>query len=245
MLMQNLSPTRTLSERAYSALLEAICDGRLTPGEKLTQTDIAQRLNVSRIPVAQALVTLKHQDFVRESPQRGLFVSPLDPRLFSEIYQFRAAIDPLAAGLAAENVTPEAVARCERIIRSGERARNSNSVPKLVAADMEFHKLIYELSGNHLIIESMTLYWNHLRRGMSEVLVIGSHRDTVWKEHAAIFKSIAAGDAVEAKNRILEHVEAAARMVLPLLAKLGPGTSETDVLNRKAGNDRRTSSPRR
>lgn len=227
--MENLEPSRTLAERAYHSILEAICEGRITPGEPLTQGAIAEKLNVSRIPVAQALQTLKHQNFVHEGGRRSLFVAPLEPKFFSAIYQFRSAVDPLAAELAAKNTTPEAIVQGNRILWSGERAMSAGSVSKLVAADMEFHMLIYRLSGNYLIAETMELYWNHLRRGMAEVLRTRRYRDNVWAEHAAIFKAIAAGDALQAKELTLQHVQAASRIVPAALSELSnraPGSTE-------------------
>lgn len=77
-----LTPSATLLEQTYRAILSAICDGTLAPGEKLTQERVAERLNVSRQPVAQALALLKTQGFVQETGRRGLAVSHLDPVFF-------------------------------------------------------------------------------------------------------------------------------------------------------------------
>src|SRR5437868_1448753 len=75
-----VSPT-TLVDQAYAVILDAICDGTLKPGERLTQADVAERLNVSRQPVHNALLVLKSQGFLQESGRRGLCVAPLDPAL--------------------------------------------------------------------------------------------------------------------------------------------------------------------
>jgi DNA-binding GntR family transcriptional regulator len=219
--MEVIERSSTLAERAYHSILEAICEGRLSPGEKLTQEVIAEKLKISRIPVAQALLTLKQQAFVQQNGRRSLFVARPDPKFFSAIYQLRSALDPLAAQLAAKNATPESLASCQRILSAGERAVNSGNVSKLVAADMEFHMFIYRLSGNQLISEIMELYWNHLRRGMAAIYRTRAHRGDIWSEHAAIFKAIAKGDTRHARGLALQHVQIASKVVPAALAELG------------------------
>jgi len=223
--MEVIERSSTLAERAYHSILEAICEGRLRPGEKLTQEDIADRLKISRIPVAQALLTLKQQAFVEQNGRRSVFVTRLDPKFFSAIYQLRSALDPLAAQLAVKNATSETVTSFERMLSTGVRAMNSGNVSRLVAADMEFHMFIYQLSGNPLITETMELYWNHLRRGMAAIYRTRAHRGDIWKEHAAIFKAIAAGDSRHARALALQHVQVASKVVPAALAALGNGSS--------------------
>jgi DNA-binding GntR family transcriptional regulator len=91
--MDALVAPKKLVDQAYATILDAICDGTLKPGERLTQESVAQRLNVSRQPIHNALLVLKAQGFVREAGRRGVSVVPLDPRLFEAIYQFRSAVE--------------------------------------------------------------------------------------------------------------------------------------------------------
>ena len=79
--MESLTAPKTLVDQAYDVILDAICTGTLKPGERLTQNDIARRLNVSRQPIHNVLLVLKAQGFLREAGRRGLAVAPLDPRL--------------------------------------------------------------------------------------------------------------------------------------------------------------------
>lgn len=96
-----LASTPDLVDRVYRSLLDAISDGSLAPGQRLTQEDIAQQLAVSRQPVLQALRLLKKDGFVQDAPGRGLQVAPLDPSAIHQIYEVRGALDALAARLAA------------------------------------------------------------------------------------------------------------------------------------------------
>ena len=90
-----------LVERVYGALLDAIVEGSLAPGSRLTQEEIAAQLDVSRQPVLQALRLLKKDGFVLDAPGRGVVVAPLDAGSIAQLYEVRAALDALAARLAA------------------------------------------------------------------------------------------------------------------------------------------------
>src|SRR5437588_11460744 len=79
----------TLIEQAYDAILAAICDGRLAPGARLNQDDLAARMGISRQPVGQALSVLKAQSFVRDTGRRGLIVAPLEREFLHSVYELR------------------------------------------------------------------------------------------------------------------------------------------------------------
>src|SRR5690554_6105043 len=117
--MEALSRQSTVLEAVYAALRDSICEGRLTPGERLTQDDIADQLGVSRQPVGQALILLKSQGFVSETGRRGLVVAPLRIETVRDIYELRGALDGLAASLAAQRAGPELLARGTEILDEG------------------------------------------------------------------------------------------------------------------------------
>ena len=90
-----------LVEQVKNALLEEITSGKLNPGERIIQEQIAQALGVSRHPVQQALLLLKNQGLLKEASGRGLVVAPLDAEHVEDIYEMRAAIEGMACRLAA------------------------------------------------------------------------------------------------------------------------------------------------
>jgi DNA-binding GntR family transcriptional regulator len=212
-----VSPT-TLVDQAYAVILDAICEGTLKPGERLTQADVAERLNVSRQPIHNALLVLKSQGFLQEAGRRGLCVAPLDPALFEAIYQFRSAIEPLAVRLATARMKPADLASGEVLIAQGMRAVKEQG-GAAVRADMAFHSWIYDLSGNMMIVETMRLNWQHLRRAMGEVLRHPRLSTRVWNEHRAIVETMAKGDGEKAAQLMGQHVISAYEDVRPMLMK--------------------------
>lgn len=214
--MESLVSPTTLVDQAYAVILDAICDGTLKPGERLTQADVAERLNVSRQPIHNAFQVLKAQGFVREAGRRGLSVAPLDPALFEAIYQFRSAIEPLAVRLATARMKPADLARGRVLIDEGVQAVKEHG-GAAIRADMAFHSWIYDLSGNVMIVETMRLNWQHLRRAMGEVLRHPKLSTRVWNEHRAIVETMAKGDADKAARLIGGHVISAYEDVRSLL----------------------------
>jgi DNA-binding GntR family transcriptional regulator len=190
-----------LVDQVYRTLFDAISDGSLVPGQRITQEDIAEKLAVSRQPVLQALRLLKKDGFVLDAPGRGVLVAPLDAQATVQIYQVRGALDALAARLAAAKRSRIDL----QLIEQGRKAARGRNVKAMIDADIAFHEAIYAASGNPLIEQSARLHWVHLRRVMGAVLQESKQRETVWNEHAAIARAIAAGDEDRAARLIEQH----------------------------------------
>jgi DNA-binding GntR family transcriptional regulator len=208
-----IEATPDLVDQVYRNLLDAISEGTLAPGQRLTQEDIAEQLAVSRQPVLQALRLLKRDGFVQDAPGRGLLVAPLDADWTMNVYQVRGALDALAARLAAQ-----ARARLDpRLLEQGRKAARGRNVKAMIDADLAFHHAIYAASGNPLIGQSAQQHWRHLRRVMGAVLQQSRQREPVWDEHEAIAAAIAAGDADAAVRLMQDHSQQAAANLLARL----------------------------
>lgn len=213
-------PTRSdFVDTVYRVLLDAITDGSLLPGERITQEEIAEQLHVSRSPVLQALRLLKKDGLIEDAPGRGVQVAALDPAWVGNLYEVRGALDVLAARRAAE-------ARCvidPALIQRGRQAAEGTDLRAIIDADLAFHNAIYEASGNPLIAESANRYWVHLRRVMGAVHRTSSHRAAMWDEHQAIADAIVQGDAERAVLLTDLHVRRAQTNVVRRLNELLTG----------------------
>lgn len=196
-----LEASPDLVDRVYGTLSDAISDGSLAPGQRITQEEIAHQLAVSRQPVLQALRLLKKDGFVEDAPGRGLQVAQLDPAWIRQVYEVRGALDALAARLAARRRFQMDPA----LLEAGRAKARLGDVKSMIDADLAFHGAIYAASGNPLIEQSAQLHWRHLRRVMGAVLQQAGQRESVWDEHQAIAAAIAAGDGERAAALIEEH----------------------------------------
>jgi DNA-binding GntR family transcriptional regulator len=199
-------PNRTdYVDLVYTRLRDAISDGTLPAGERITQEDLAAKLNVSRSPVLQALRLLKKDGLLEEAPGRGLIVTRLDPDRIGHLYQIRGALDGLAAKLAAERHKKIPMALIER----GRQATATTNINAMIEADMAFHRAIYEASGNPLIVDNALLHWVHFRLLMGAVLQQSDSRQGIWDEHQAIAEAINEGNGMLAAKLSEQHAEAA------------------------------------
>ena len=205
MALTQLQVAPDLVDQVYTALLNAISEGGMAPGARLTQEELAEQLAVSRQPVLQALRLLKRDGLVVDAPGRGLMVAPLDGTLIAQLYEVRSVLDGLAARQAAL-----ARAKIDRaVIARGRKVVNSEKVGAMIDADIAFHQAIYAASGNPLIAESAGRHWRHIRRASGAMLQLVGARATIWDEHEAILQAIERGDAARAERLARGHCDAA------------------------------------
>lgn len=216
--MERLSLHLPLVDRVHRTLLDAICEGEFAPGQRLTQDELALRLDVSRQPILQALLLLKRQGFVCDSGRRGVVVAPLDPTFISHLYEVRSALDGAACRGAARRGAKEAALWGSKLLEEGRAAVASGSLRRMIAADMRFHLFLYDLSGNPVIAETTALHWQHIRRVMGGYLQRYRARASIWDEHAEILGAITRGAAGDAERLARRHAEAALANLLPLIA---------------------------
>ncbi len=210
--MRKLPLRQTAAELVYQAILDAVSDGRLAPGTHLVQEELAAQLGVSRQPVQQAMAMLKSDGIVEENGARGLHVAPINLATMRHRYAIRSALDALAASGAAETVRKGDRTIAEqgrRLVAEGRAAIGVLDMAKLVAADIGFHRYMYEASGNPLIAPTAEIHWHFLRRVMADVVRHTQPPVEIWDQHEGIVAAIAAGDAAEAARRAEAHVERA------------------------------------
>jgi DNA-binding GntR family transcriptional regulator len=214
--LQPIATTPILVDQVYQSLLGAIADCSLRPGQRIRQAELASSLGVSRQPVSHALQLLKHQGLVQDSGRKGLEVTPIDPTQIRQLYEVRAALDALAAKLAAaravaKQLPADQVKRLNAALSAGKSLGSEATLPMLVQADVSFHQALYQLSGNPAIPETLSGQWPHLRRSMTAVLSAETYRRRAWAEHAEISRLILSGKMDDAGISAYEHAYNAGR----------------------------------
>ena len=212
--MKTLSIQPNLVEQVHGALLDDIASGKLAPGDRIIQEQIAQALGVSRQPVQQALALLRNQGVLHDAPGRGLIVAPLDTAYVQHMYDMRAVIEGLACRRAAETNADKAARQGQALIEAGRKAVASGSVAKMIAADVRFHEFIYSLSGNPLVAPALSTHLTYTQRVMGEVLLRDEQPRDIWNQHAEIMDAIASGNGERAESLVRAHIIQAASFML-------------------------------
>ena len=111
-----LDSYQPLREVVCETLRDAIRKGKLKPGERLMESQLAEDLGVSRTPVREAIRKLELEGYVIMMPRRGTYVANLSIRDVNEVFEIRTSLDSLASGLAAERITDEELERLQRLL---------------------------------------------------------------------------------------------------------------------------------
>jgi DNA-binding GntR family transcriptional regulator len=215
--MKLIAASPKLVAKVHEALVAEIAQGSLRPGERIIQEQIAQGLGVSRQPVQQALLLLRKQGVLHDAPRRGLIVAPMDPDQIRHMYDIRASLEGLAFRRAAEHSADRARRLGPPLIQRGRDALDRPSVTALIAADIGFHSLVHELSGNPLIASTMEAPWIYTQRVMGAVLIRDGSPDVIWAQHAALLDAVMAADGDAAERLAREHITGAAEFVISRL----------------------------
>lgn len=194
-----------LRHRVQEALRELVIAGILAPGQHLVESELAQRLEVSRGPVREAFQALATQGWVELRPGRGAFVHDPSDAEADEVFAVRAALETEAARAAADRVDAEDVAGLDAICRRGRAAVRAGDDLGVVAANSEFHRRVAALSGVGLLcryIASLDMRVRWFYRPL-----VWSRGTDSWEEHEMLVAALAARDPARAAQVMRLHTE--------------------------------------
>jgi len=225
--MHALAAKPDLTRQTHEALRKAIMTGELAPCAPVAQEELAERLGVSRQPVSHALILLKHEGLVVDRGRKGQMVAPIEPEKLRAMYQVRGGLDRLAARLSASQLKDARVAKRQlaHIFVAGKKAIKNARISQLVDADVAFHQLLHQLSGNPEIATTAEASWPHMVRSMRTVLEGDIGWDVVWAEHKAIADAVVAGDIELAGKLAEQHAQAAGEDTYKRLIKQQPNSA--------------------
>jgi len=191
---------------AYALILEAIDTGVYRPGDRLVESELAERFGVSRTPVREALQRLETQSLLTRDG-RSLIVASLDHTQLAELYIVRGALEGLAARLAARHATPEEVCVLRGMIESDRVLVNDPQA--LARSNRRFHRQIHLASHNRFLIQQLDLVHRSMALlANTSIAATGRSQDTLI-EHADIVDAIARGDGDGADVAVREHISRA------------------------------------
>jgi DNA-binding GntR family transcriptional regulator len=144
--MERLIKNYSLADQVCDLLKDAIIKGKLRPGDRLIEMDVAKQYNVSQAPVREALSRLRIEGFVVHYRHKGSFVSNFSKKDVEEIYSFREMMEPLAIQKALQNLTDEDLNQLSNLYQNMLTAGKENDLDKVRETDNAFHNYIYKLA---------------------------------------------------------------------------------------------------
>jgi DNA-binding GntR family transcriptional regulator len=232
----------SLAQKAYEHLQEGVLSGRLRSGEVISEAALAKELGISRTPVGEAIRQLVREGLVEQVPRYGTIVRSIDRRELTDLYEMREALESYAAAKAAETISEPMLERLSQFCdvmaaiarelkEAGASELDEPSLRRFLAADMAFHMLIIEASGNRRMIEvvknmrTMSRIFR-MRRAPHQLEVV--HK--AYEYHMRILKALRSRDAESARRAMLEHIAAGKAETLSQLKPSRP-KAEGDVLD--------------
>lgn len=217
---------RIKASRVSKRLFDLILDGRLEPGTYLREREVAAEFKVSRTPVREALRQLARDGYVRLIPRVGAQVNELSLQDLFDVFDVRRCLEPFAARLAAERLTPEARAELRQIRKVFKKEMtgqpSAEVLQRHMAADRRLHQLSLELSGNRRITQvvshmtELTLLTNR-RLGTDQRIRKSA------QEHLEIVEALLRSDAAAAEVAMARHLLQAMEDIRDIiLSGLGP-----------------------
>ena len=191
---------------AYSLILTAIEGGTYRPGDRLVESELAERFGVSRTPVREALQRLETQSMLKRDG-RSLIVATLDHNQLSELYTVRTELEALAARLAARHATPEEIRVLAGMIDEDRASLGDPSA--LARANRRFHHQIHLASHNRYLVQQLNLVHRSMALMAGTTLAAKGRDSVTLDEHQAIVDAIGQRDESGAEQALRRHISMA------------------------------------
>ncbi|OYN94353.1 GntR family transcriptional regulator [Enemella evansiae] len=193
-------------------LREAVASGQYAPGQQLSEKALAERLGVSRGPLREAMQRLTQEGLLVSHRNRGLFVMQLDEPVIRDIYLARLAVERAAVGHLIGQGRGVDAAGLEPIVARMESLAADD--PRVSDADMEYHQVLVGLAASPRLTRMHNTLVTQMRLCLSLMQPTYDTVDHRVAEHRGLLKAIAAGDAVQADQLLVAHMEDGLQRVL-------------------------------
>jgi DNA-binding GntR family transcriptional regulator len=201
---------RGLTEQVADSIRQAIFSGSFELGDHLNEADIADRLQVSRGPVREALMQLKQEGIVTMMWHRGAHIMELSEQDARELSSLRTVLEVFAIREAATAATPSDLDQMNGVLTAMATAVEGRTDFDMIQLDIDFHDKLY-LAAHH---ERLWSAWNSIRSQVTLSLLVKRHtsnsyyRDAVIAEHQELFDAVRSRDADACEEAIREHLSA-------------------------------------
>ena len=196
----------TVKGKVVELITDVILSGKVKPGERLNESELARQLGVSRAPVREGLQQLQEQGFVVNVPRRGMFLVRLDEEAIQKINSLRLIIESEALRLARVHLTPEGKAQLEEIIEKMERIgpTPTNQARRI---DFEFHRTIWRMSGNEYLERLLVSLTSPLFAHAALEKLHAEQRVLIQDSHRPLLEFVLGNSSQTAEEAMLMHLQ--------------------------------------
>lgn len=203
---KGLLPRVVLSDLVKEYVVEAIMNGEFKPGDRIVESALARRLGVSQAPVREAIRDLVLMGFLETEPYKGTSVRSFTPEELWEVYTVRAALESLAARLAAENLQEEDVEVLSEILEAMVQAGHNQDIDTMTRLDNQFHETILQIAGNKILYQ----LWQTLKFGYWTIVTARKSTfdlEVLARRHQELLETLKTRDPAKAARAMQRHIE--------------------------------------
>ncbi|MCL0106729.1 GntR family transcriptional regulator [Peptococcaceae bacterium] len=212
--LDNYKPLR---EAVFEAVRDAIISGKFKPGERLMEVQLAEEMGVSRTPVREAIRKLELEGFVKIMPHKGAYVAKVSIKDIIDVFEVRAALEALAARLAAKRITEDELKQLKRAamsIADLADGHDIHDIEEAVKVDTGFHDIIYKASRNEKLVQFITHLREQMKRFRATSLALPGRTKMALEEHEKIVQALWDRNEELAAELSRKHIENAERSIL-------------------------------
>lgn len=202
-----LQTHKPLRELVYEELKKQILTGAIVPGTRMMEIDLAEKMDVSRTPVREAIRKLEIEGLVTIEPRKGAYASDISVKDMLDVLEVREDIEGLAAALTARRITDEEIEEMEAANEAYFNAVHTGDTEEIIRTDESFHKTIVKITGNKTLVSMMENLQELAIRFRYLYYDDFSRYENMPKEHEEIIRAIKTGDEEKARQVSKEHVQ--------------------------------------
>lgn len=203
----NMDEYLPLRDVVFNTLRNAILTGELSPGERLMEIKLADKLGVSRTPIREAIRKLELEGLVVNTPRKGAEVANISAADLRDVLEVRRSLEILAINLACQKMTQESLDELYENIQEFKRSIDSKGATDIAYTDVSFHDIIYKSTGNNRLIQILNNIREQMYRYRLEYIKDRESWKTLVDEHMAIYEAIKNRDSEAAVRAILTHID--------------------------------------
>ena len=215
---QPMMESRPIREIAYEVLKKAIITGEIPAGERIVETDYADRLHISRTPLREALRKLERDGLVEYVMRRGVIVHAFTTDDVEQIYTIRNSLEMLTLPDIIEKATPEDIAHLRELLTQMDELNEKNDVEALSPIAREFHTAITAISGKNRILRVIEGQDEYIRRFSAMAIKQEDRRNEANEEHHRLVDLIEQKDLPAFEALMKQHIERSKECCLAALA---------------------------
>ncbi|WP_423798477.1 GntR family transcriptional regulator [Neobacillus sp. SAB-20_R2A] len=206
----------TLHLKVCNIIREAILKGELKPGQRLKQSDLADAMGVSRMPIREALQKLEAEGLIKLEPHKGAVVKAIEVGDIEEIYALRTELEKMAVYQSVEHLTDEDHQQLTTLV---EQMETSEDVDEFIRYNIEFHRLLMKWSSWERLNSFISTLWNGLPQQTPHILK--GQKETSNVEHRSILNAVLNRDKETAANLVSNHISRTGNMLVKRLKEEG------------------------